>query len=183
MSILNHFGKVNTTFVPYKSKYNHDGIKMFDPCRAPNYSTPVFRYYTALSDARSGSQPVHIELDEPTFTQYHKLILTQERDALGQAGRREYILQDFADIIKKITDKFTSTIWATLKASPLLTISEMLWLKVDDIDSRVDHLEKMLAQVIDDNKLLQRKVNALEQQKHIRDLRDSKRRVLIEELD
>jgi phage shock protein A len=70
-----------------------------------------------------------------------------------------------------------------LKASPLLTISELLWLKVDDIDSRVDHLEKMLAQIIDDNKLLQRKVNALEQQKHLRDLRDSKRRVLIEELD
>ena len=177
MSILNHFGKVKTTFVPYNSKYNHDGIKMFHPCRAPNYSTPVFRYYTTFSTA---SQPVHIELDEPTFTQYHKLIMTQEPDALGQAGRREFILQDFADIIKKITDNFTSPIWATLNTSPLLTISELLWLKVDDIDSRVDHLEKMLAQVIDDNKLLQRKVDALEQQKRLRESRDTIGHILIE---
>jgi len=179
MSILNHFGKVKTTFVPYKSKYHHDGIKIFHPDRAPK-TEHVFTYYTTFSTT---SQQVRIQLDEPTFNEYHNLMITQGPDALGHTGRREHILQDFAVIIKKITDKFTSTIWATLKASPLLTISEMLWLKVDDIDSRVDHLEKMLAQIIDDNKLLQRKVNALEQQKHLRDLRDSKRRVLIEELD
>jgi large subunit ribosomal protein L18 len=39
------------------------------------------------------------------------------------------------------------------------------------------------AQVIDDNKLLQRKVDALEQQKRLRDSRDATKHVLIEELD
>lgn len=181
MSILNHFGKVKTTFVPYKSKYHRDGIKIFYPHRAPNNSTPVFTYYTTPS---TKSEQFRIELDEPTFIKYHELMMTQGSDALGHTGRREHIIQDFADIIKKITDKFTSTIWATLNASPLLTISELLWLKVDDVDSRVDHLEKIIAQVIDDNKLLQRKVDALEQQKRLRESRDAKfKRVLIQELD
>ena len=181
MSILNHFGKVKTTFTPYKNKYHHNGVKIFNAGRADSPSL-VFSYYT--TESLNPQDQVRIELDSPTFGEYHKLMIADNLDALGNRSRRKYIIQDFADIIKKITDNFTSTIWATLNISPLLTITELLWLKVDDVDTRVDHLEKMLKQIIDDNKLLQRKIDALEQQKHIKDLRVARSiRVLIQELD
>jgi len=43
-----------------------------------------------------------------------------------------------------------------------MTLTQLICLKVDDVDSRVEHLEKMLQQVMEDNKLLQRKVDVLE---------------------
>lgn len=179
MSILNHFGKVKTTFTPYKNKYHLNGIKIFN---ASKTSALVFSYST--TESVLSHDQVRIELDEPTILECHKFLIGDTLDAVGNRTRRKYIIQDFADIIKKITDNFTSTIWATLNISPLLTITELLWLKVDDVDSRVDHLEKILKQVIDDNKLLQRKIDALEQQKHIKDLRVARSiRVLIQELD
>lgn len=42
------------------------------------------------------------------------------------------------------------------------TITELLWLKVDDIDGHIKHLEKMLIPVIEENQLLQRRLEALE---------------------
>jgi hypothetical protein len=90
-------------------------------------------------------------------------------------------IQDFAKVVEDMVTDITSSIWKTLHINPVLTLTQLLCLKVDDVDSRVDHLEKMLAQVIDDNKLLQRKVDALEQQKRIKDAKFM--RVLIQELD
>jgi hypothetical protein len=127
------------------------------------------------------AQPVHVPFEnEESWDKLKRQILVAN-DGLEHQRIRKFIIQDFPGIIKKITDNFTSTIWATFNTFPLLTISELLWLKVDDVDSRVDHLEKMLAQVIDDNKLLQRKVDALEQQKRIKDAKF--KRLLIQELD
>jgi hypothetical protein len=91
-------------------------------------------------------------------------------------------IQDFAKVVEDMVTDITS-IWKTVNINPVLTLTQLLCFKLDDVDSRVDHLEKMLAQVIDDNKLLQRKVDALEQQKRLRESRDAKMRVLIQELD
>ena len=181
MSILNHFGKVKTSLVPYKSKYNAER-KIYFPCQASNAGQYLQNTFSYHIENNFKTQPVHVPLEQEKWEELYRLIIGG-CDGLAYTPGRKYVLQDFADIIKKITDNFTSPIWATLNTSPLLTISELLWLKVDDVDSRVDHLEKMLAQVIDDNKLLQRKVDALEQQKRLRESRESKRRVLIEELD
>lgn len=181
MSILNHFGKVKTSFVPYKSKYTAER-KIYEPHQAVENGYCVRPWAIDYRTDNPQTEWTRVQIEVETVEVFDKLVYTAN-DGLHHQARRKYVLQDFADIIKKITDNFTSPIWATLNTSPLLTISELLWLKVDDIDSRVDHLEKMIAQVIDDNKLLQRKVDALEQQKRLRESRESKRRVLIEELD
>ena len=46
------------------------------------------------------------------------------------------------------------SLWKTIKACPLLTIHEVLWLKVD-IDGHIKHLEKMLTPVIEENQRLE----------------------------
>ena len=160
MSILNHFGKVNTTYVPYTSKY--PGTKVYYPSQAygPN-NQPIrntLSYYTVNS---TKTQPILVKVDDQTMSECDRLI-TLVNDELQHKSQREFILEDFADIIKKITGHFRASIWKTLNTSPLLTISELLWLKVNDIDGHVDHLEKMLIPVIEENKLLQHSLDALE---------------------
>lgn len=158
MSILNHFGKVKTTYVPYTSKY--PGNKIYHPNQAVENGQiiPSTATYCTVNDNK---QKINVPLDEEMYKEFKKQILTAS-DGLGHQSRRTFILQDFADIIKIITDNFTSPIWKILNTSPLLTISELLWLKVDDVDGRMDHLEKMLIPVIEENKLLQRKIDVLE---------------------
>jgi hypothetical protein len=160
MSILNHFGKVKTTYVPYSSKY--PGTKIYYPAQeyGPN-NQPIknrISYYTVNS---TKTQPNVVTVDDQTMSECGSLI-TLVNDELQHKSQREFILEDFADIIKKITGHFTASIWKTLNTSPLLTISELLWLKVDDVDGHVDHLDKMLIPVIEENKLLQLRINVLE---------------------
>jgi len=158
MSILNHFGKVKTTYVPYTSKY--PGNKVYHVVQAveDGKQIPSTLSYCVVDDYK---QRIHLPVDEETFKEYHRLIFTAS-DGLFERSKRTFILQDFADIIKRITDNFTSSIWKTLNTSPLLTIHELLWLKVDDVSGHVGHLEKMLISVIEENKLLQRKIDVLE---------------------
>jgi len=158
MSILYHFGKVKTTYVPYTSKYKHDGIKIY----CPSINNDSFTYHTDNVTTKQ----IIVTLDQVTCGEVRRNFITP-MDGLYFDGFyfkriRQFILQDFADIIKKITDNFASSIWKKLNISPLLSIHELLWLKVDDIDSHVDHLEKMLIPVIEENKLLQRKIDLLE---------------------
>lgn len=161
MSILNHFGRVKTTYIPYTKKYKHDGIKIYHPGQAispDGQCIPLtFAYY---ADNNALTKQIIITLDQQTFKEAHETINYASDGLTGI--RRQFILQDFADIIKKITDTFAASIWKTLNISPLLTIQELLWLKVDDMDSHVHHLEKMLMQVMEENKLLQRKIDVLE---------------------
>lgn len=196
MSILNHFGKVN--YVPYKSKYQdskmypqtHEGYirtkEMVQVFGLAGFTTTkntsgCYYPYTYFTD-HAKTQKTTILFDTVNDNKlFSELIHFEKRPCAivtQSAGPRQYIVQDFPEVVKKITNSYTTPILSTLNIPQMFTLSELIWLKVDDVDSRVDHLEKMLAQVIDDNKLLQEKVNALEQ-KHIRE----SRRVLIEELD
>ncbi len=104
---------------------------------------------------------IHVPINDKEWVELHNLILDAD-DGFQHERKRKYILSDFADMIKKITDNFAASIWKTIKASPLLTIHEVLWLKVDDVDGHVDHLENMLIPVIEENKLLQNRLDALE---------------------
>lgn len=175
MSILNHFGKVKTTFVPYKNKHSYE---YGDKCQAQKlrrvfyngeYSVDLqgqFRWAVDYNGTEKGvSIPGGIDSEQKQFIRnfYTK-----------QVGICEHIVKDFAMVVSEIVKDITSPIWETVKMRPILNDTQLVCLKVDDIDGRVDHLEKMLAQVIEDNKLLQRKVDALEQQKKIKDLRSKR---------
>lgn len=123
----------------------------------------IYQQYIYYTDhAKTHKKTIFLDSDDRLFSE----IIHFERrpcaitQAAGPSVPREYIVQDFPEVVKKITN--TTPILSTLNIPQMFTLSELLWLKVDDVDSRVDHLEKMLAQVIEDNKLLQRLVNDLE---------------------
>ena len=123
--------------LPYTSKYKHIGI---DGMKKYNISSNYYR------TSEMGPELImHEPLKDDEWRQVCTLVNDAD-DGLQHERKRTYILQDFANIIQRITNNFTKSIWKTLKACPLLTIHEVLWLKVDDIDSRVDHTEKMLIQ-------------------------------------
>jgi hypothetical protein len=107
---------------------------------------------------------IRVPINDEEWKQLHGLILDAD-DGFQHERKRKYILQDFANIIQGITNHFTASIWKTIKACPLLTIHEVLWLKVDDIDSRVDHIEKTLLQfnqLIEYTHLLQLRMDVIE---------------------
>jgi hypothetical protein len=63
MSILNHFGKVKTTFVPYKSKYTAER-KIYYPGQAVGPDKQYIPYtfaYHIHNDPRA--QPVHVPFE------------------------------------------------------------------------------------------------------------------------
>ena len=153
MSILNHFGKVKTPLVPYTSKYP-GGTKIYHLDSGDGELTVE---YCTVNDINA--ERVVVKIDEKTLEELStQLYSPYELPVVKRA--RQYILEDFADIIKKITSNFSFSVWKTLNTSPLLTKSELLWLKVDDVNSHVEHLEKILIHVIEENKLL--RIDALE---------------------
>lgn len=171
MSILNHFGKVKTTFIPYKNKHYEDknpksNVRHNMTSRgghAFSISNNAWSWSWCTSQwGNSTPQIPNKEHQEFVRNFYEKQFPTS--DLL-------HGVEDFANIVRGIVTDITSPIWNEVSMSPKIKLEQLICIKVDDVDNRVDHLEKMLAQVIEDNKLLQRKVSALEQQKHIQDLR------------
>lgn len=176
MSILNHFGKVKTTFVPYKNKHiynNHLDRAVLNA----NHGTCVQGAGHSYSSVRH--QPEEVQDKYKDIRAYFEKYYSTFYNA-----KYYNVQEDFSDLVNGLVADLSASFWSVLKLTPAFTLTQLLCLKLDDVDSRVDHLEKMLAQVIDDNKLLQRKIDALEQQKRLRESRDAKfKRVLIQELD
>ena len=165
MSILNHFGKVKTTFTPYTSKHHYNGDKV-----TMDFFTKFDTKYTN-----------HAILN-PHFLRVKGE--TTNKDGAGFCIKSYLTTGDFPLILKRIVEKISGSPYLFFDLNPLVSENDLICLKIDDVDSRVEHLEKIVKQVIDDNKLLQRKIDALEQQKHIKDLRVARSiRVLIQELD
>lgn len=166
-------------FLPYTSKYNHTGMKIYHPSGCSGGIGILGIAYRTSNNATQLEQII-VPINSDEWGQLHGLILDAD-DGFQHERKRKYILQDFANIIQGITKHFTASIWKTIKACPLLTIHELLWLKVDDIDSRVDHVEKMqmhLTQLLEDNHKLQCKINVLEKSQAKNNIENSK---LIEE--
>lgn len=162
MSILNHFGKVKTTFTPYTSKHHYNGDKV-----TMDFFTTFETKYT----------------NHAILAPYYNIV-KKETTNQGTSIKSFLTTDDFPLILKRIVERISKSPYLLFDLKPLVSENDLICLKVDDVDSRVEHLEKMLTQVMDDNKLLQRKVAALEQQKHIKDLRVARSiRVLIQELD
>lgn len=143
-------------FAPYTSKYHHAGMKIYHP--SANCGSLAIKYRTS-NNAKEVDQII-VPINDKEWRELHNVILAD--DGFQYERKRQFILQDFSTIIQRITNNFTASIWNTIKACPLLTIHEVLWLKVDDVDGRVDHVEKMFMQLMEDNQHLQRRLDLLE---------------------
>ena len=127
-------------YLPYTSKYKHAGMKIYHP--SPTVGRLGITYRT--SNHATQLEQINCPINDDEWQQLH-LIMDPSDEYLNER-KRIFILEDFANIIQQMTIHFTASIWKTIKACPLLTIRELLWLKVDDVDRRVDHVENMLIQ-------------------------------------
>ena len=74
------------------------------------------------------------------------------------------LVETFSKCLEKVREKLSSELWKTIEYCPLITIIDLLLLKHSDTDKHIEHLEEIIKSLIDDNKLLQTKINSLESQ-------------------
>jgi len=74
------------------------------------------------------------------------------------------LFDTFSKCIEKVREKLYSKIWNTIECCPLINIIDLLILKQSDTDKHIKHIKQMFQSLIDDNKLLQNKINLLEKQ-------------------
>jgi len=74
------------------------------------------------------------------------------------------IIERFQEEITRVSNIFSHYVWKIGKICPLLTIIDLIILKISECDNHTQHIEKNIIQLIEDNKLLQTKINSLEQQ-------------------
>jgi hypothetical protein len=149
MSILNHFGKVKTTYVPYTSKHSyHLGDKI-----------------GSTQDLGASGMNIHIDSKWKNFSTTDPLYKDACFVHKCTTPDRNFtcdVTNEFSNMIQQIIKPISVYAWKSLNIIPSINKHELLCLKVDDVDGHVDHLEKILIPVIKENQLLQRKVDVLE---------------------
>ena len=140
-------------FVPYTSKHQyHNGHHIF--ILGKNQVIPGVSPYRFVTFNDSTSLFEKIPSDPETY--YSKY-----GDRFYHAA--VYYIGDYAELMKSIVTDLSASFWKTLHIRPVLTITQLMCLKIDDVDGHMNHLEKMLLQVMEENQLLQRRLDALEQ--------------------
>ena len=74
------------------------------------------------------------------------------------------LVETFSKCYEKVREKISSELWKTLELCPFINIIDLLILKQSDTDKHIEHLEEIVKSLINDNKLLQTKINSLESQ-------------------
>ena len=77
------------------------------------------------------------------------------------------LAETFSKCFEKVREKMYSDLWKTIGCCPFINIMDLLLLKQSDTDKHIEHLEQMMCSLIEDNKLLQNRINALETKRAI----------------
>ena len=80
----------------------------------------------------------------------------------GYDKKLYHSIADFTKIVKDILTDISQSFWEKLSFTPFLSLQELLCLKVDDVECRVKHVEKMLEKVMEENDRLQERIHVLE---------------------
>lgn len=169
MSILNHFGKVKASYKKYESdlpeytgyifinKYcyggqiNLEGINGGIKDRTFNFSNKAV--YQGVNDVLILPFPHNKHI---STTYYHD----NPRTLFSFTN----LVETFSKCYEKVKEKMYSELWKTIECCPFINIIDLLILKQSDTDKHIEHLEEIVKALIDDNKLLQTKINSLESQ-------------------
>ena len=71
------------------------------------------------------------------------------------------LVETFSKCVEKVREKMYSDLWKTIECCPFINIMDLLILKQSDTDKHIEHLEEMIRGLMEDNKLLQNRINAL----------------------
>lgn len=69
----------------------------------------------------------------------------------------------FNDVLSKCMEWVAIPFWSLNKIVPAISMVQILIFKIADTDKHVEHLEKMVASLVEDNTLLANRIKALEQ--------------------
>jgi hypothetical protein len=72
------------------------------------------------------------------------------------------LVETFQKCYENVREKMYSELWKTMECCPFINIIDLLILKHCDTDKHIEHLEEIVKTLIDDNKILQTKINSLE---------------------
>jgi len=187
MSITNYFGKPRAKYAPYKSPYTFDNL--------PNAygGTTNVGIRRPGAGAYGGDLPLVEDVNMTPFEgwpsylprinnrDHHSIIYggTKNPDVFhNHFNHEQYKLGNiqhmFNDVLIKCMEWVAIPFWTINKIVPAISMVQILIFKIADMDKRIDHLEKMVASLCEDNTLLSNRIKALEQsltllskQKHI----------------
>ena len=201
MSILNHFGKVKSSYKKYNNELPEYKGYVFDiaPKGIP-YLANLSSYFDNMTGYSCANIDCIIEgaskrLKVWEFKDFGKIhgeyssnIFNMEQRRMGNGNLtldksillsdtyyssmspEKYVfsftslIETFSKCYEKVREKMYSELWKTMECCPFINIIDLLILKQSDTDKHIEHLEKIIKALIDDNKLLQTKINSLESQ-------------------
>ena len=196
MSILNHFGKVKASYKKYESelpKYNGyvfdtkvnnvrdlHKLKMIQNrsdykinsavCNDPDGCNPTFikkinipNEYFTLAGSQQFNHLNMLEYTSVIVSDTYNSSLSPEKYLFSFTS----LIETFSKCYEKVREKMYSELWKTIECCPFINIIDLLILKHYDTDKHLEHLEEIVKSLIDDNKLLQTKINSLESQMSI----------------
>ena len=126
------------------------------------YSSGYRLSYFPKTTAHGGGGDHHISYSDIEYSDTCVSITMNDK-----VGSETYKLQDisymFNETVKTCMLWINSSFWSLNKVLPGVNIFQILILKLSDVDKHVEHLEKMVASLCEDNLSLNNRIKALEQ--------------------
>jgi hypothetical protein len=163
MSITNYFGKPRAKYVPYKSPYTFEHYHKYTiPSEHihVNQLDNFMELYAFMAHPR-----MYIPDNRSRGIIYYDM-LEYHKNASG-SGTETYQLQNinymFNEVVNICMKYIELSFWSLNKLIPNVNIYQIIIMKLSDVDKHVDHLEKIVASLCEDNTLLSNRIKALEQ--------------------
>jgi len=185
MSITNYFGKPRTKYMPYKSPYTFDNLpsSKYDRIMVVkdsigtriqrwigNYPQPEenTKYDISSSVSKLASIKNSNFMNDLNITTYIVDVIYGDSHGQKLHERYKFPLTNinilFNKFLKEIIEWIEEPFWNLFEIVPPINMFQILILKQSDTDKHVEHLEKIIASLCEDNLSLNNRIKALEQQ-------------------
>jgi len=186
MSITNYFGKPRTKYVPYKSPYTFEHLPnsqliYFSISPLYEHSPTKCKHYSVIPTPMNPSgmyDKIQLTDEELKIVQYEskKLdcppqylplsfkIFEFQYNAANTTGhyKLKNIRNLFNDVIEECLKWIDYPIWKLLNIPPVISIYQIILLKISDVSKQAEHHESTIEFLVNDNTLLNNRIKALE---------------------
>ena len=178
MSILHYFGKVTASYKKYEGDlpqytgYVYNTRYLYNQGYLRNKESDKEKSTHMLDEIMKREEKVTCNPQIPdrflyqhdsrfgsfhlSYTYYH--LISPEKCVFSFTT----LAETFSKCFEKVREKMYSDLWKTIECCPFINIMDLLLLKQSDTDKHIEHLEQMMCSLMEDNKLLQNRINALE---------------------